>query len=140
MHFDVICRRLLITLEKTRKDTKLMKQSILDTTAKYEVAHGNTADLLGQLTAKATKLEKLKAKLGMSTSLSAFLELNELKEESEDEEELLLQGTHGSGSKPNHALSPRTYRPFKCYVTLFSGKLTPTHPLVTLIMLNRTPS
>ena len=73
-----------------------MKQSILDITAKYEVAHGNTADLLGQLTAKATKLEKLKAKLGMSTSLSAFLELNELKEESEDEEELLFQGTHVS--------------------------------------------
>ena len=76
-----------------------MKQSILDITAKYEVAHGNTADLLGQLTAKATKLEKLKAKLGMSTSLSAFLELNELKEESEDEEELLFQGTYVSGSK-----------------------------------------
>ena len=91
----------MVTLEKTRKDTKLMKQSILDITAKYEVAHGNTADLLGQLTAKATKLEKLKAKLGMSTSLSAFLELNELKEESEEEEELLFQGTHVSGSKPS---------------------------------------
>ena len=27
---------------------------------------------------------------------------------------------------------------FKCYVTLFSGNLTPTHPLVTLITLNLT--
>jgi len=39
-----------------------------------------------------TTLEKLKAKLGMSTSLSAFLELNELREECEEEEELLYQG------------------------------------------------
>ena len=31
--------------------------------------------------------------------------------------------------------------PFKCYVTLFfSGNWTPTHPLVTLITLNITPS
>ena len=28
---------------------------------------------------------------------------------------------------------------FKCYVTFFPGNLTPTHPLVTLITLNRTP-
>ena len=30
--------------------------------------------------------------------------------------------------------------PFKCYVTLFFWKLDPTHPLVTLITLNITPS
>ena len=82
----------MVTLEKTRKDTKLMKQSIQDITGKYEVAHGNTADLLKKLTSKVTTLEKLKAKLGMSTSLSAFLELNELREECEEEEELLYQG------------------------------------------------
>ena len=85
----------MVTLEKTRKDTKLMKQSIQDITGKYEVAHGNTADLLLKLTAKVTTLEKLKAKLGMSTSLSAFLELNELREECEEEEELLYQGMKG---------------------------------------------
>ena len=30
--------------------------------------------------------------------------------------------------------------PFKCYVTLFPENWTPTHPLVTLITLNFTPS
>ena len=34
----------------------------------------------------------------------------------------------------------RTKGPFKCYVTLFFGNWTPTHPLVTLITLNITPS
>ena len=29
--------------------------------------------------------------------------------------------------------------PFKCYVTLFFGNWTPTHPLVTLITLKITP-
>ena len=30
--------------------------------------------------------------------------------------------------------------PFKCYVTVFPGIWTPTHPLVMLITLNLTPS
>ena len=29
--------------------------------------------------------------------------------------------------------------PFKCYLTLFQGNFTHTHPLVTLITLNLTP-
>ena len=33
-----------------------------------------------------------------------------------------------------------THRPSRCYVSLFSGNLTPTHSFVTLAVLNRTPS
>ena len=38
-------------------------------------------------------------------------------------------------------MRPVCYKgPLKCYVTLLSGNWTPTHPLVTLITLNLTPS
>ena len=39
-----------------------------------------------------------------------------------------------------HARKGRGEGPFKCYVMFFSGNLTPTHPLVTLITLTRTSS
>merc|ERR550532_726387 len=56
-------RRVIATMDKTRKDAKAMKQSIKNITAKFELAKKNTADLLLKLTAKATVLEKLKAKI-----------------------------------------------------------------------------
>ena len=37
-----------------------------------------------------------------------------------------------------HVFHPKG--PLKCYVTFFCGNWTPTHPLVTLITLNLTPS
>lgn len=58
----------------------------------YENAKEKTAVLLQQLTAKATILEKLKAKVGIATSLSAFLQLNELSDEEEEEDDLLKEG------------------------------------------------
>ena len=45
----------------------------------------------------------------------------------------------GNGGTPHH-IHTDNMGPFKCYVTLFSGNWTPTHPLVTLITLNLTPS
>lgn len=56
-------RRVLSTLDQTRKDAKTMKQSIKSITAKFETAKGKTVDLMELLTAKATLLEKLKAKV-----------------------------------------------------------------------------
>ncbi len=37
-------------------------------------------------------LEKLKAKVGIATSLGAFLQLNELSDEEEEEDDLLQEG------------------------------------------------
>ena len=56
-------RKVLATLDQTRKDAKNMRQQIKDINVKYETATNNTADLLNQLTAKATVLEKLRAKV-----------------------------------------------------------------------------
>ena len=69
-----------------------MKKAIKNTNGKYEDAKNRTEDLLVQLTSKATILEKLKAKVGLSTSLDAYLHLNEMETEVEEEDELLKQG------------------------------------------------
>ena len=39
-----------------------------------------------------------------------------------------------------HGIRFSNKAPFKCYITFFSGKFTPTHLLVTVGKLNRTPS
>ena len=69
-----------------------MKKGIKTITGKYEDAQKKTAELLRKLTARATALEKLKAKVGLSKSLDAYLHLNELEVEEEDDDELLKEG------------------------------------------------
>ncbi|KAL5010133.1 hypothetical protein ScPMuIL_012438 [Solemya velum] len=84
-------KRVLVTLDQTRTDAKVMKKAIKTVTTKFEDAKETTADLLNQLTLKATVLEKLKAKVGLSTSLDAYLHLNEMEAVEEEEDELLHQ-------------------------------------------------
>ena len=69
-----------------------MKKAIKNTTGKFEDAKIRTEELLEKLTHKATILEKLKAKVGLSTSLDAYLHLNEMEAEEVEEDELLKQG------------------------------------------------
>lgn len=83
---------MLATLDQTRSDAKVMKKAIKNTTGKFEDAKIRTEDLLEKLTHKATILEKLKAKVGLSTSLDAYLHLNEMEAEEHEEDELLKQG------------------------------------------------
>ena len=69
-----------------------MKKAIKTITGNFEDACKNTADLLQRLTNKATALEKLKAKVGLSKSLDAYLHLTEFESEEEEEDELLKEG------------------------------------------------
>ena len=87
-----LCRKVLATLDKTRADAKVMKKAIKTITGNFEDACKNTADLLQRLTNKATALEKLKAKIGLSKSLDAYLHLTEFESEEEEEDELLKEG------------------------------------------------
>lgn len=80
------------TLDQTRDDAQKMRQDIRTITSKFENAREKTGHLLSDLTLKATALEKLRAQLGMSTSLSAFLQLNEMSDEEEEDTELLKEG------------------------------------------------
>ncbi|XP_064629693.1 uncharacterized protein LOC135488785 isoform X2 [Lineus longissimus] len=82
-------QKVLTALSQSRMDAKVMRQAIKNISGKFEDAKVNTAHLLRQLTAKATTLEKLKAKVGQSTALSAFLQLNEMSDEEEEEDDLL---------------------------------------------------
>jgi len=82
----------IATLDQTRKDASHMKQSIRKINQKFDEAKEKTADLMQKLTAKATVLEKLKARIGMATALSAFLQLNELSDEEPEEDDLLKEG------------------------------------------------
>ncbi|GFN75495.1 dynein beta chain, ciliary [Plakobranchus ocellatus] len=84
-------KKVLATLDKTRVDAKIMKKGIKTITGKYEDAQKKTAELLRKLTSRATALEKLKAKVGLSKSLDAYLHLNELEVEEEDDDELLKE-------------------------------------------------
>ncbi|XP_052807484.1 dynein axonemal heavy chain 5-like isoform X7 [Mya arenaria] len=84
-------KKVLATLDQTRNDAKVMKKAIKNTTGKFEEAKVRTEELLIQLSHKATILEKLKAKVGLSTSLDAYLHLNEMETEQEEEDELLKQ-------------------------------------------------
>lgn len=85
-------RKVLATLDQTRNDVKVMKKAIKTITSKYEESKVETAQLLKQLTEKATKLEKLKAKVGLSSSLDAYLHLNELESDEDEEDDLLKTG------------------------------------------------
>ena len=69
-----------------------MKQSIRKIIQQFEEAKEKTAGLMHKLTAKATVLEKLKARIGMATALSAFLQLNELSDQEPEEDDLLKEG------------------------------------------------
>ena len=93
LHF----RKVLATLEQTRTDAKVMKKAIKTTTGKFEAAKTHTEQLLVKLTSKATALEKLKAKIGLSTSLDAYLHLNEMDQEAEEEDDLLKRGKNING-------------------------------------------
>ncbi|CAL1527205.1 unnamed protein product [Lymnaea stagnalis] len=84
-------KKVLATLDKTRVDAKVMKKGIKTLNEKFEGAQTNTAGLLKKLTAKATALEKLKAKIGLSKSLDAYLQLTEMDVEEEEEDELLKE-------------------------------------------------
>ena len=83
---------MLATLDMTRKDAKNMKEQIKNITNKFERSKEKTAGLLVKLTNKATVLEKLKARGGVATSLSAFLQMNELSDEDEEDDHLLEEG------------------------------------------------
>lgn len=69
-----------------------MKKAIKNTNSKFEASKVRTEQLLIKLTNRATILEKLKAKCGLSTSLDAYLHLNEMETEQVEEDELLKQG------------------------------------------------
>ncbi|KAL4232681.1 hypothetical protein ACF0H5_007369 [Mactra antiquata] len=84
-------KKVLATLDQTRNDAKVMKKAIKNTNGKFEDAKIRTEELLVKLTNKATILEKLKAKVGLSTSLDAYLHLNEMEAEQHEEDELLKQ-------------------------------------------------
>ena len=87
-------RKVLDTLDVTRADAETMRSDIQMRTHEYEDACAKTRNLMKQLTHKATILEKLKAKVGMATSLSAFLQLNELSDEEVEEDDLLQEGSN----------------------------------------------
>ncbi|OPL21670.1 LOW QUALITY PROTEIN: hypothetical protein AM593_02226, partial [Mytilus galloprovincialis] len=83
--------KVLSTLDQTRSDAKVMRKAIKTISGKFQDATKKTEDLLYKLTAKATALEKLKAKIGLSKSLDAHLHLTEMYAESDEEDELLEQ-------------------------------------------------
>ena len=82
--------RALATLEQTREDAVVIKDLISQTKQQLSVATVKSDELLEALTAKATVLEKLKAKLGIgSATLSAFVAL--IDSEIEEDDSALLQ-------------------------------------------------
>ncbi|XP_052089132.1 uncharacterized protein LOC127725852 isoform X10 [Mytilus californianus] len=84
-------KKVLSTLDQTRSDAKVMRKAIKTISGKFQDATKKTEDLLYKLTVKATALEKLKAKIGLSKSLDAHLHLTEMYAEEEEEDELLEQ-------------------------------------------------
>ena len=90
--FIVISRKVIATLDQTRKDARKMKENIKGVSKEFEEAKEKTSTLMTTLTQRATTLEKLKAKVGIATALSAFLQLNELSDEEEEDEDLLKEG------------------------------------------------
>jgi len=98
-------RKVLATLDQTRSDAKVMKKAIKNTTGKFEDAKVRTEQLLVRLSNRATVLEKLKAKVGLSTSLDAYLHLNEMEAEQQEEDELLKQGERSQNNNEVQALT-----------------------------------
>ncbi|XP_006824289.1 dynein axonemal heavy chain 5-like, partial [Saccoglossus kowalevskii] len=83
-------KKALRCLEKTRQDAKTKHTDIKKLQSDYETATAKTAELLRQLTLKATELEKVKAQFGFSSgTLTAFLQLNEIESEEDEVDELL---------------------------------------------------
>ena len=88
--FSTSVSRALATLEQTREDAVVIKDVISQTKQQLSVATVKSDELLEALTAKATAMEKLKAKLGIgSATLSAFVAL--IDSEMEEDDTALLQ-------------------------------------------------
>lgn len=86
-------RKALNCLARTYSDCKNKRLDIRRLHTLYEEASKRTADLLQQLTGKATILEKTKAQYTeASNSLSAFLHMNEVESDEEIEDQLLIDG------------------------------------------------
>lgn len=83
-------RKVLLAIDQSRHDSQVMGKAITDIKRQYEEACATSAKLMAELTAKATRLEKLKAQFGRSGALNAFLQLNELEEENDEEDDSLL--------------------------------------------------
>ncbi|XP_041462850.1 dynein heavy chain 8, axonemal-like [Lytechinus variegatus] len=84
-------KKALNCLARTYSDCKNKRLDIRRLHTLYEEASKKTADLLQELTAKATILEKTKAQYTeASNSLSAFLHMNEVESDEEVEDQLLI--------------------------------------------------
>ncbi|XP_030850579.1 dynein heavy chain 8, axonemal isoform X3 [Strongylocentrotus purpuratus] len=84
-------KKALNCLARTYSDCKNKRLDIRRLHTLYEEASKRTADLLQQLTGKATILEKTKAQYTeASNSLSAFLHMNEVESDEEVEDQLLI--------------------------------------------------
>lgn len=55
-----------------------MKETVKDITLEYEEAKSKAGSLLSVITKKATKLQTLKAKIGINSAIQAILEINEI--------------------------------------------------------------
>ncbi|KAF6026452.1 hypothetical protein EB796_015243 [Bugula neritina] len=82
-------KKVLSALDTTRSDCEKMKDEHKDVMVKYYNVVDETSTILKKLTHKATTLEKLKAKIGQATALSAFLQMNDLSSDEEDDDSLL---------------------------------------------------
>ena len=79
----------LDTLSQARQDAEALKHYIIKTKSEFEQANLKAANLLKELTAKSTSLEKLKAKLGLgSDTLRSFIAM--IDNEIDDEDAFLL--------------------------------------------------
>lgn len=56
-------RKVIATLDQTRKDARKMRANIKNISKEYDDAKEKTANLMHKLTKRATILEKLKAKV-----------------------------------------------------------------------------
>ncbi|XP_074662754.1 uncharacterized protein LOC141915202 [Tubulanus polymorphus] len=92
-------KKVLAALAQSRTDAKTMRQAIKHIIGKYDEAKSNTAQILRELTTKVTILEKLKAEVGESNALSAFLQLNEMSSDDEEEDDLLKQDDYDEYDK-----------------------------------------
>ena len=61
----VIGRKVISTLDQTRKDARKMRESIKSINKEFESAKDKTFGLMKKLTHRATVLEKLKAKVSI---------------------------------------------------------------------------
>ena len=85
----LVIRLCLNTLSEARNDADKLKDCITTTQAEFEEANVKTANLLNDLTAKSTVLEKLKAKLGVgSDTLRSFIAM--IDNEIEDDDSYLF--------------------------------------------------